>query len=87
MSKCLLGQAQLGEICADRGERGDDLARRYQQIRLIGSGGAVLQQRGSWIAASIHLDGVKRDAGSLDVIAGELLAPVDLGVVVGSHLC
>src|SRR6476646_1956508 len=55
---------------------GDQLGRR-QQEELAGVGCARLQQARGRVATGVDLNGVERDAGGLDVVAGHRLAIVD----------
>ena len=72
---------QLRDLEADIVECRDDLVRRRQQEELARIAGAILQQGRSRIAAGIHLNGPERHPGRLDVIAQDLLARVDRGLV------
>ena len=68
---------QLGNLEADVIEGRDNLARRRQQEELARVGSAILQQCRCRIAAGIHLNGPKRYAGCLDIIAEDLFARID----------
>ena len=54
----LLGHPQLGQVCADLGEHGHDLAGRRQQVELVRAARAISQQRGGRIAAGFLVFGL-----------------------------
>ena len=73
-----LREVELRQAGADRAEGRDDLVRARQQEEFAWIGRAVLQQVGIWIGiVDVDLNGIDRDADSLDVVARYLLTGID----------
>src|ERR1700761_3854362 len=67
--------AQIGDLLANAGQGGDDLARGGEIEIFPGVGGATLQRSGIALGTvEINIDGVDHDAGRFGVGAGKTLA-------------